>query len=194
MNRSNDNRSQHVEATSDRWLLARSQQGDNTCFEVLFNRYYSRVYTILVRLVGVPEEAEDLALETFLRLYRLQLTPDREHNIGAWLYRVATNLGYNALRSRARRKHYQMQAPLQAPFDSVNPADEILRRAEQSEVRATLALLNPRDVQLLELRYAGLSYNELAEVLEVAPGSVGALLARAEKRFRDIYVKQNAKT
>jgi RNA polymerase sigma-70 factor (ECF subfamily) len=173
---------------SDALLLERLQRGDHTSFEALFTRYYGQVYAVLFRLIGTPDEAEDLAQEVFLRLYRRPLEPGREHNLGAWLYRVATHLGYNALRSRSRRKRHQAAAALEAPPGPTDVVDETLRRAEQDVVHAALAALKPQQAQLLVLRHAGLSYAELAEVLEVAPGSIGTLLARAERAFRDAYL------
>jgi RNA polymerase sigma-70 factor (ECF subfamily) len=176
---------------SDALLLERLHRGDPTSFETLFARYYSRVYAVLFRLVGSRDEAEDLAQEVFLRLYRRPLGSGREHNLGAWLYRVATNLGYNHLRSQARREHHQAATALEATSGPGDPADEVLRRVERAEVRAALAVLKPRQAQLLVLRHAGLSYAEVAEVLEIAPGSVGTLLARAERAFRDAYLTRS---
>ncbi len=77
--------------------------------EAAFRQHWSRVYGVLFRLVGDGDEAEDLALETFWRLYRRSPVLD-ENKLGGWLYRVATNLGFNALRSRRRRQQYEARA------------------------------------------------------------------------------------
>src|SRR6185312_1851937 len=71
-------------------------------FEDVFRRYYATVYGVLLRITGSPEEAEDLAQEVFIRLHERQGTLDSDRNLGGWLYRVASNIGFNALRSRQR--------------------------------------------------------------------------------------------
>jgi RNA polymerase sigma-70 factor (ECF subfamily) len=169
-------------------LMLAVRDDQNGAFAELVEQYQHRLITVMQHLIGNAAEAEDLAQEVFLRLYRRPLEPGREHNLGAWLYRVATHLGYNALRSRSRRKRHQAAAALEAPPGPTDVVDETLRRAEQDVVHAALAALKPQQAQLLVLRHAGLSYAELAEVLEVAPGSIGTLLARAERAFRDAYL------
>lgn len=172
---------------SDSLLLTRVQEGDETSFEVLFHRHYDRVYGLLFRLVGNRAEAEDLAQEAFLRLYRHRFSGRRDHNVGAWLYSVATNLGYNALRSRHRRWQ-RNTALLPDPTDAApTPAETMVQTETQAAVRAALSRLPPRDGQLLLLREIGLSYAELADACGVAPGSVGTLLRRAADRFRQAY-------
>ena len=79
-------------------------------FEAVFLEHWQPICRVLVRLVGDPAEAEDLALETFWQLYRRPPSNDHAQNVGGWLYRVATNLGLNALRARKRRTRHEVQA------------------------------------------------------------------------------------
>lgn len=144
---------------------------------------------MIYRLVGDPAEAEDLALETFWRLYRRSPSPDEGIQLGGWLYRVATNLGYNALRSRKRRQRYEEQAgslDVQVS-DPPDPASQVELAQERQQVRFVLAQMKPRAAKLLVLRYSGLSYADIAAALGLAPGSVGTLLARAEEEFERRY-------
>lgn len=165
-----------------------SQGGSTTEFEAIFLEHYEAIYRHLFRLLGSPQEAEDLAQETFLRLYRQEFAPGRDHNVRAWLYRVATRLAYNTLRARrARERREQTQAHRMQPTHAADPAEVALRRDEAETVCKVLLGLRPRDAQLLLLRYAGFSYREVAEVLGVAPGSVGTMLARAEAAFEQAY-------
>lgn len=152
-------------------------------FEAVFLQHYQRVFGVLYRLTGDRAEAEDLALEAFLKLW--QDPPGREGNLGGWLYRVATRLGFNALRSGQRRRGYESAAGRDA-WDQGEPPDpprEAERRDERAAVRATLGILAERDAQLLILRHSGLSYREIAATLGVSPGSIGTLLTRAERAF-----------
>lgn len=186
-----------VTTLSDGLLLERIQQGDETSFETLFHRHYDRVYGLLYRLVGTRDEAEDLAQEVFIKLYRHTARrrffgPAREQNIGAWLYRVATNAGYDALKMRKRR--WQRDTLLLPDTDgapnmafALSAEQSVALREEQALVRAALARLQPRQAQLLLLRQMGLSYAECAAACDVAPGSVGTLLARAAAAFREAY-------
>jgi RNA polymerase sigma-70 factor (ECF subfamily) len=165
---------------SDAALLERLRSGDNTAFDELFLRHYAAVYRVLYGVVGNAQEAEDLAQETFTALYRQPPRLDGSGSVGAWLYRVAVNRAYNALRSKQR---LQRRLGRMEPQQQSNPQDEYLRREERARVRATLARLPERQGKLLLLRHAGLAYAEIAAIVDVAPGSVGTLLARAERAF-----------
>ena len=171
-------------AHTDSLLLSRVRQGDQSSFDELFLRYYSRIYDVLFRLTGDPAQADDMAQETFIRLYRQPPAAEREHNVGGWLYRVAVNLGYNALRAARRRAAYELAADREPVAD---PEAVTEQRQERLRVQAALAELAPQQAQLLMLRHAGLSYKELAEALDVAPASIGTLLARAERAFEARY-------
>ena len=183
-----------VAVLSDNLLLERIGRGDVASYETLFHRHYDRIYGLLFRLLGNRAEAEDLAQEVFLKLYqyafaRRFLSMRREHNIGAWLYRTATNAGYNAIRGRQRR--WQRNVLLVPDPGGTPGADqEVERRETQKAVRAALARLPPRQTQLLLLRQMGLSYAECAAACDIAPGSVGTLLARAAKAFREAYEEE----
>lgn len=168
-------------------------------FEKLFLDHWSSVYGVLLRLVGDPSEAEDLALETFIRLYQRSplgkpaRTGVDSFNAGGWLRRVATRLGLNALRGGNRRERYELQAGADDLFDraSENPAELFAAQERRWRVRRTLRDMNPRKAQLLVLRYSGLSYQEIAEILDVAPTSIGPLLFRAERDFARRYREVN---
>lgn len=175
--------------SEDAQLLERLRGGDGAALEELFTRHYGTVYQVLYHLLCVREWAEDLAQETFLELYRNPPAHLRG-TLVAWLCRVALNRGYNALRDEARaRKRMERAVSLDSPGESgqTDPALEVLRAEESRRVRETLAHLPDRQGKLLLLRHAGLSYAECAAVLEVAPTSIGTLLARAESAFRDAY-------
>ena len=179
---------------TDNLLLERMGQGDEASFEAVFQQHYDRVYGLLFRLVGNRSEAEDLTQEVFLKLYnhayrKRLFGRSREHNIGAWLYRVATNMGYNAIRGRQRR--WQRNTVLVPDPDGSPGAEKSVEQREmETAVRRTLARLQPRQVQLLLMRQMEFSYADCAAATGVAPGSVGTLLARAAKAFREAYEEE----
>ena len=171
-------------AISDAALLQRFMEGDEACFEALFERHYDMVYGVLFRLTGTRAEAEDLAQEVFLKLYMRPLRSTE--NVAGWLYRVAVNTGYNALRSSHRREQRERIAARDQEHPPT-PETEVSRVELQREVRAALSKIPPRAAKMLILREMGFSYRELADIVNVAPGSVGKLLSRARQAFEKAY-------
>jgi RNA polymerase sigma factor (sigma-70 family) len=162
-------------------------ESDSSEFEALFKEHWARVYRLLCRLVGDPSEAEDLALETFLRLYRHHPHQEDGFNPGGWLHRVATNLGLHSIRSWKRRQHYETNAG-KYTLNEEPPAEMLAQQEEQhSLVRLALAQMNQRQSQLLILRHSGLAYKDIAKTLNLAPSSIGPLLVRAEREFEKRY-------
>lgn len=159
----------------------------DSAFEAAFFEQWDPICRTLFRITGDWDEAEDLALETFLQLYRRP--PSDLRSVAGWLYRVAVNRGLNALRGRKRRLHYEQTAGIEAYQDNFpeDPAIDVERKLEQEKVRAALILIRPRSAHLLILRYSGLTYSEIADALKVASSSVGTLLARAEREFEKVY-------
>lgn len=177
---------------SDARLLTKLRSGDEASFEALFLRHYERICGVLFRLLGDQAEAEDIAQQVFLKLYscpeQVQGQEDQVNLVG-WLYRVAVNEGYNTLRSRKRRAAWHERFTHRWLFSASppDPAEVAEHQEQQSGVRQILAEMKPRQARLLLLRHAGLSYKELAAALEVAPGSIGSLLTRAERDFAQKY-------
>lgn len=158
-------------------------------FEALFMEHWASVYRVLRRLVGDPAEAEDLALEAFLRLYRHNQKKREVQNAGGWLYQVATRLGLNSIRDWKRREQYELSAGKYALEETaeLSPAEILAQAEERQQARLALSRMNERQSQLLILRHSGLSYKEIASALNVAPDSIGSLLIRAEREFEKHY-------
>jgi len=176
--------------TVNRLQLFRSRSWlDERAFEAIFYEYYPRIYAVLFRLVGDRLSADDLTAETFWKLW--EKPPAQEENIAGWLYRVATRLGYNALRAARRRAWYEQNAGRDAIEQQPlpDPAGVAEQHNEREEVRAVLRQMALRDVQMLILRNSGLSYKEIAAASGVAPAAVGSLLMRAEAKFAALYKK-----
>ncbi len=157
-------------------------------FDAAFLKHWQPIYRALVRLVGDHAEAEDLALETFWRLYRHPPTNERDDHLGGWLHRVATNLGLNALRARKRREQHELTAgkwEIEKP--SADALDADAAEEERQRVRAVLSTMDERQAQLLLLRHSGMAYKELAAALGVSVHSIGTLIVRAEREFEKRY-------
>jgi RNA polymerase sigma factor (sigma-70 family) len=158
-------------------------------FDELFLEHWSAIYHLLVRMIGDPAEAEDLALESFFRLYQHPPKTGAGYNPGGWLYRVATNLGLRSIRSFKRREQYEMAAGKDALGDKPeNRPTEIFESKEDHRLaRLALAKMNPRRAELLAMRYSGMPYKEIASALNLSPASIGPLLLRSEREFEKIY-------
>jgi len=162
-----------------------------TSFEAAFEVYWQKLFAVVYRVVGDRAEAEDLALDVFWRLHRRMSEPGAGPVTAAWLYRVAVNVGLNALRAKRRRSSHE-EAAAQWTTDNRavrDPLELAAQAEERRRVRAVLARLRPRSARLLVLRYSGLSYAELAAALDLAPSSIGSLLSRAEKEFEHEFRK-----
>ena len=158
-------------------------------FERFYLEHYGRVVSVLFRLTSSRTEAEDLANEVFWKLYRRQLLPNSDGNLGGWLYRTATNLGIDVLRKNARRRQHEHEAARLAEESSSasGPLDEVLLAEKRKAVRLVLTKIKPVHAQALILRASGFSYQEIAATLGVKRVSIGTLLLRAEDAFRKKY-------
>ena len=157
---------------------------DETRFRAVFLRHYPTVLSALKRMTQSDAEAEDLAQEAFLSLGWHRFTQGKAHNLRAWLLRTATNRALNARRGRQRRAGREAAIGPQLVGTPSPGADHLDARRR---VCAVLHQIDTRASQLLVLRAVGLGYAELAEVVGVAPGSIGTLLVRAQREFAQAY-------
>lgn len=155
-------------------------------FTALFDLHFVRIHRFLDRLSGEPELAADLAQETFVRLYRRGAVPDAPP---AWLVSVALNLFRNARSSRRRRRLLLTPVRAERAHSDPSPSPDQAPAADESrrQVRATLDRMPEREQRLLLLRAEGYSYRDIAHALSLNEASVGIMLARAKRAFRDHY-------
>ena len=159
----------------------------------LFRERYRDLYGLGYRLLGDHGEAEDVVQETFLKLDGHPVLERPDEEVAAWLRRVCLNTAYNRLRGQRRASDRLDRAGRAERADDetdtgATPLLEVLRAEQQRAVRQALASLPERQRACLLLRHAGYSYAEIAATLDLAVGSVGVLLARGERAFRDAYL------
>jgi len=166
-----------------------SAETPSESFESLFYEHWASIYRLLMHFVIDPFEAEDLALETFFRLYQRHPTPEKEFNTRGWLQRVASNLALHSIRSFKRRERYELTAGKNALDEAPEnrPSEIFAEKADQRFARLALAKMNPRQAELFIMRYSGWAYKEIAAALSLSPTSIGPLLLRAERDFEKHY-------
>lgn len=180
-------------------LMLQVRDDDAAAFEELVLRYQNRVIGILIHLTRKREQAEDLAQEVFMRVFRARkrYTPDAKFS--TWLFTIANNVALNAKRSLARRREVNLGSD--ARDDDGPPAlDQMaleasglmptrqLDKAERAEmVRLAIEALPERQrVALLLSKFENMSYVEIAETMEMTVQATKSLLSRARENLRAI--------
>jgi RNA polymerase sigma-70 factor (ECF subfamily) len=165
-------------------------------FEELVEAYQHRLVGIMHHLVGNAAEAEDLAQEVFLRVYRARRKYRARCKFSTWLFTIANNLALNALRSRQRKPVVPLNVHDSGPLGP-RPAEQLVRdRTAQPEqqmqqqelagvVQQALAGLNERQRMAVVLnKFEDMGYAEIAEVMDLSTKAVKSLLSRARSNLR----------
>jgi len=171
--------------------LLRAWQGTSELERIItevFGRLRDPVYRYLMSTLGSPAEAEELTQETFLRLLaHLQKGHPVEH-VRAWVFRVAHNLALNTLRKRNRQEAVIPSGGGPRRDEKADPAptaeERVIEQELQQRMSRALARLSPQERYCLELKAEGLTYREIAETLDIHPGSVATFLARGVGKLK----------
>jgi RNA polymerase sigma-70 factor (ECF subfamily) len=154
----------------DEALYARTKRGDMRAFDELYARYEARLYGFVLGILKQREEAEDVFHEAFMRaLKSREVTFDRG-SFRTWIFRIAKNLAMNRLRSEqrgARALGRIVEEPSAPPPDASLAQEQLLRALD-----GAVAKLPPALSEVFHLRSSGLSYEEMAEVLEIPLGTL----------------------
>lgn len=173
----------------DDWeLVARTRSGDLDAFAVLVRRYQSPVISFCWRMLGSTQDAEDVAQECFVRLYRHIHRLEPRARFSTVLFGIARNLALNFLRD-SRRRGRDAAAPL-ADADGASetgalPDQQARLKEIESALEQALAALSADHREVLVLReFQGLDYESIAEVVGCRVGTVRSRLARAREQMR----------
>ncbi len=178
-------------------LMLRVRDDDPAAFAELVGNYQHRLVGIMHHLVGSADEAEDLAQEVFLRVYRNRKKYSPQAKFSTWLFTIANNLALNALRNRGRKPVVPLDVSESGPLGA-RPEEQLardhgatpsfgLRQAELADrIRAALDTLNERQKMAVVLnKFEDMNYAEIAEVMGLSTKAVKSLLSRARARLRD---------
>jgi RNA polymerase sigma-70 factor (ECF subfamily) len=168
---------------SDEELLALAAAGDQAAFAQLVLRHQDQVLGLAYRYCRDRQDAEELAQEVFLKVWRHARSFRGDSLFGTWLYRLAVN---TCLSFRQRQRSRPASLPLQGDFASGSPpaGDELVAAHREARLRGALAALPPRQRMALALAsLADRSYEEIAVVMDVSVPAVESLLFRARKNL-----------
>ena len=184
-------------ALSDEELMARIAGSDARAFEILVQRHQRRILNLIYRSIGDRVQAEDVAQEVFLRVWRSAGDYAPKAKFTTWVYRIAVNLCLDALKATHRKQSFVHLMPalkirtkmmkLLNGCDSAPSPEELLMDAEESgRIFAALQGLptNQRLAVVLK-KFDGLSYEEISRVLGCSQSAVESLLVRAKRTLRD---------
>ena len=170
-------------------LVARLRAGDETAYREVVDAYRDRLLTVISRVAGAGADAEDLAQEAFLKAFAAIGRFDGRSALFTWLYRIAINTARDWHDHRRRRPTVPLEGadgPLVDPVaDDAGPEHAAIAREERAAVRRALARLpEPFRTTLVLREMEGLSYEEIAETLEVSIGTVESRIFRARSKLR----------
>jgi RNA polymerase sigma-70 factor (ECF subfamily) len=171
-------------------LIERARSGDDSAFSQLVQAYRKRILGTIARLIGRPDDVEDVGQEVFLRLYYSLDQLRTAEVFEPWLYRLTTNAAYDYLRKQRRRQESRMsdlseqQVMLADAAEGGKRRQEEQRRARVRErVQALLENVSEEDRILLTLKEVeGLSLKELEKIYRVSENALKVRLFRARQR------------
>jgi RNA polymerase sigma-70 factor (ECF subfamily) len=168
-------------------LIRHAANGDAAAWEPLVLAHQEAVFRLSYLLLGDPDDAEDIAQETFLRAWNHLKRFDTARPLRPWLLSIASNLASNRRRSAGRYLSALTRAFRNEPASSASIEEKSTRRMEASHLRKAVQTLSVPDQQIVYLRYfLDLSVAETAEILKIAEGTVKSRLSRALDRLRGI--------
>lgn len=177
-------------------LMLRVRADEPGSFEEMVETFQHRLVAVMHHLVGSAEEAEDLAQEVFLRVYRSRKKYRPRSKFSTWLFTIANNLALNALRSRSRRPVVPLDVRDSGPLGprpaeqlakdkAVQPAQRVQQQELVGVIQRALEGLNERQRMAVVLnKFEDMNYAEIAEVMNLTTQAVKSLLSRARTNLR----------
>jgi RNA polymerase sigma-70 factor (ECF subfamily) len=168
-------------------LVRHAANGDAVAWEPLVLAHQEAVFRLSYLLLGDPDEAEDIAQETFLRAWKHLKRFDPSRPLRPWLLSIASNLASNRRRSAGRYLAALTRAFGNEPVASGNVEDKSAQRMEANDLWKAVQILSMADQQIIYLRYfLNLPVSETAQALHIPEGTVKSRLSRALERLRGI--------
>jgi RNA polymerase sigma-70 factor, ECF subfamily len=176
-----------AEGIGDAECVKRVQRGDTDSFEVLVRRHQKAIFNLVYRLLGDYDEAAEVAQEVFLSAYKSIGQFRGEANFSTWLYRIGLN--HASTRRKTLNSMHQRHIPLESTEviadSAVDPAKNVEHKEIQQRVQQALNSLDPEDARIILLRdLQDVTYEEVAEMLDIPVGTVKSRLHRARQALK----------
>lgn len=184
----------------DELLIRRAQSGDEGAFEQLLLAHQKGVYNLCLRMAGNPDDALDLSQEAFIRAWRALGQYQFDAAFSTWLFRLTSNVCIDFLRKQKRQQHMSLTVTdddepgeeFTVPDPAPGPEEQAVHNERRQAVARAMAAL-PEDYRaVMQLRAVEeLSYEQIAEILDIKVGTVKSRLARARTQLRKILKDGN---
>jgi RNA polymerase sigma-70 factor (ECF subfamily) len=174
-------------------IIQRAKNGDRNAFAELVDLYKDKVYHVSYRMLGNRQEAEDVAQETFLRVYTNLDNYDPQYKFSTWIYRIASNLSIDILRKRKKNLSIDAEVSGAEGMDwherladtGKGPEEEVLTDELQEEVQDAIMELNPKYRAVMLLRYIeDLSLQEISEAIQLPISTIKTRIHRGREALR----------
>jgi RNA polymerase sigma-70 factor (ECF subfamily) len=186
------------EDAEDPELVERARRGDDECFRVLFERYHRRAYSLAFGMVHNQDDALDIVQEAFIKAHRYLDKFEGTSSFYTWFYRIVMNLAIDHIRRKKRTRHVDFNDALDhdggdgSVDESLlphilgqNPGKSLARKQIREQVQTALEELSENHRAVLVMReFEGLSYQEMAEVMDCSKGTIMSRLFHARKNMQ----------
>jgi RNA polymerase sigma-70 factor (ECF subfamily) len=175
--------------------VARARAGDREAWGELYREFAGPLFRFCRRVLPTREDAEDAAMDIFVKLRSKLGQYDPQRPFTAWLYKVASNHCWDLLRRRRVRQDLETEDAETLPLEHPDPGqlERVISQQSSGHVRDALAQLPDRARMVLVLRYyADMSYDEIADTLGLRRAFVGVVLLRARHQLRELLSKGSA--
>jgi RNA polymerase sigma-70 factor (ECF subfamily) len=185
-------------STSEQILLERSKAGDIAAFEMLVEAYQKKIFNLAFRMIGNYDDAGDLAQEALIRVYKSIAGFKEQSSFSTWIYRITTNVCLDEIRKRKNKKVLSLDeeihvedGEMQRQIESDDPLpEEVFEREELRQIVGdAIASLPEEQRTVLTLRdLQGLSYEEIADILDCPGGTVKSRINRARQALKNVLL------
>ena len=172
--------------TLDKDILIRAGKGDLEAFEHILSFYEKAIYNYCLRILKNPQNAQEVAQDTFIKVYTHRKEIDSTKNIKTWIFTIATNTAYDFLRSKKRKNETSLDEELET-----NSSFKAYYRDKEeglvSDIEKALDQINPEYKKVLLLFYQqGFQYQEIADTLEMPINTIKTHISRGKEELKEI--------